>query len=53
MNQTTKQYFLFKCQDCGMIVSVPFEDPQDLEEVRENKMELKCPCDGKCVVLRD
>ena len=48
-----KQKFLFKCEDCQLILSVDFEDPEDLEDVQEDKIVLECPCDGKCKVLRD
>ena len=45
--------FLFKCQDCEMILSVDLEEDEDLEKVQENKMVLECPCGGECTVLRD
>lgn len=50
---TSKRKFLFKCEDCGMIVSVEFDDPEELEKILEDKMLLECPCGGYCKVLRD
>jgi len=48
-----KQKFLFRCEDCEMILSVDFEDEDDLKKVQEDKMALECPCGGRCKVLRD
>lgn len=48
-----KQSFLFRCEDCEMIVSVTIDDEEDLEKIRENKMELECPCKGISRVLLD
>lgn len=48
-----KQKFLFKCEDCAMILSVEFEEQEDLDKVQEDKMVLECPCGGHCKVLRD
>ncbi len=48
-----KQKFLFKCEDCAMIVSIELEDEEDLERVHEDKFVLECPCGGKSRVLRD
>ena len=45
--------FLFRCDVCLMILSVDFEDEEDLESVQDDKIELECPCGGKCKVLRD
>lgn len=53
MCSNTKRKFLFKCSDCAMVISVELEDPEDLEDVQEDKIELECPCQGKCKVLRD
>jgi len=52
-NDTTKRKFLFKCEDCALILSVDFEEEDELEKVQDNKMILECPCGGRCVVLRD
>lgn len=49
----TKRKFLFKCNDCSMILSVDLDEEDDLEKVQEDKMTLECPCGGQCVVLRD
>jgi hypothetical protein len=48
-----KQKFLFRCEDCKMILSADFEEEEDLEKVQQDKMFLECPCGGHCKVLRD
>ena len=48
-----KQKFLFKCEDCAMIVSIELEEEDELEQVHENKFVLECACGGKSRVLRD
>ena len=53
MFSNTKIKFLFRCDDCQMILSVEFEDKEDLDKVQEDKMILECPCNGHCIVLRD
>lgn len=52
LSETTRK-FLFKCEECNMIISVNFDDPEDLENVQEDKIHLKCPCGSHCHVLRD
>jgi Fe2+ or Zn2+ uptake regulation protein len=49
----TKLKFLFKCEECGVIVSVDLEEQEDIEEANEDKMLLSCPCGGKAKVLRN
>jgi len=53
MFNTQNRKFLFKCEDCSMILSVDLEDKEDIEKVQQDKMILECPCGGECVVLRD
>ena len=53
MNLTQTRKFLFRCDACQMILSVDFEDEEDLEAIQENKIELECPCGGKSKILRD
>ena len=53
MASNTKRKFLFKCDDCELLLSVEFEEEEDLEKVQDNKMILECPCGGHCNVLRD
>lgn len=48
-----KYKFLFKCEECLMLLSVEFEDKEDLENLQENKIELECPCGSKCYILRN
>ena len=50
---TTKTKFLFKCEDCGMIVSVDLEEEEDIKDAQEDKMMLSCPCGGKSKVLHN
>ena len=45
--------FLFKCEDCGVVVSVPFEDPEDYKKIQNDEIVLECPCNGECFFLRD
>ena len=45
--------FLFKCEECKIILSVEFDDEDDIKKVQENKVDLECPCGGYCKVLRD
>jgi hypothetical protein len=52
LSETTRK-FLFKCEECNMIISVNFDDPEDLENVQEDKIQLECPCGSHCYVLRD
>lgn len=53
MCSNIKRKFLFRCEECLLIISVELEDPEDLEDVQENKIELECPCEFKCKVLRN
>jgi len=48
-----KRKFLFKCDECSMILSVEFDEEEDLQKVQDDKMVLECPCGGHCNVLRD
>jgi hypothetical protein len=36
-----------------MIISVTFDEEEDLEKVQEDTMVLECTCEGRCTVLRD
>jgi len=49
----TKIKYLFKCEECNMILAVDFEEEEDLKKVQDDKMVLECPCGGPCKVLRD
>lgn len=53
MFDNDKRKFLFRCEDCLMVLSVEFEEEEDLKKVQEDKMVLECPCNGACKVLRD
>jgi hypothetical protein len=50
---STKKKFLFKCQDCQMILSIELEEEDDIQKVEDNEMVLECPCGDNCYVLRD
>jgi hypothetical protein len=53
MFDPTVRKFLFRCEDCGLIVLVDFDDELDLQDVQEDKIILECHCNGKYKVLRD
>jgi len=48
-----KQKFLFRCNDCQMILSLELEDDEDIIKVNENLFDLECNCGGVSSVLRD
>jgi hypothetical protein len=50
---SAKRKFLFRCDKCGTILSVEFEDEEDIKRVQEDKIVLECPCGDYCSVLRD
>jgi hypothetical protein len=52
-NSSIDPKFLFKCEDCGMIVSVDLEEEEDIKEAVEDKMILSCPCGGKSKILHN
>lgn len=45
--------FLFRCDECEMIVAVRFEESEEILDVQENKVVLECPCGGRGIILRD
>lgn len=47
------QKFLFRCDECEMIVSVELGSVEERVQVNENKMVLDCPCGGRIRVLRN
>jgi len=53
MFSSSKRKFLFKCDTCELILSVEFDEPEDLEKVQDDKIILECPCGGHCNILRD
>lgn len=53
MFSDAKRKFLFKCDECSTILSVEFEEEEDLENIQEDKIVLECPCGGHSRVLRD
>jgi hypothetical protein len=53
MYDAKKIRFTFRCKDCKMIISSEFDDEDDIEDVRDDKLYLECPCGGKCSLLRD
>lgn len=36
-----------------MILSVDFETEEEIDDTNNDKIELKCPCEGRCLVLRN
>lgn len=45
--------FTFRCETCQALLTSEFEDERDIDDIREDKLWLECPCDGKAYVLRD
>jgi len=45
--------FLFRCNDCKTILSIEFENEDDIDKVQNDKVDLECVCGGHCEVLRD
>lgn len=48
-----KRKYLFRCDSCETILSVEFDEPEDIKKVQEDKVILECPCGGYCNVLRN
>lgn len=48
-----KNNFLFECDTCKMILSVDLEEEKDIQEYKDDKVLLECPCGGLCLPLRD
>jgi len=42
-----KRKFLYRCDDCQMIVALEFSDSEDIEDIMNEKMILECVCQGK------
>lgn len=51
LNKTRK--FLFKCDKCGKIIEVEFDEKKDIEKVQGLEVEAECDCGGICDVLLD
>ncbi len=51
-SEDAEREFLFRCDDCQMVLIVKI-DKEDEAKVNDNKMNLQCPCQGTCRVLRD
>ena len=47
------KHVLFKCDECGMIVSVDFDDKEDINKLNEDKIVLECACGGESTILRN
>lgn len=45
--------FLYKCEECHMILSAEFEEEEEIIKVQEDLVVLECPCGGKSKILRD
>lgn len=48
-----KRSFLFKCDQCEMIVSVELDEESDIQEAQDDKIVLECPCGGHGIYLRN
>ena len=49
-----KRTFLFRCDECGTILSIELDKPEDIEKAMDGKMYLECPCEeGICEILLD
>jgi RNase P subunit RPR2 len=48
-----RRKFLFRCEECKTILSVEFDDEEDIKNVEEDKVVLECPCGAHCRLLRD
>ena len=48
-----KEKHLFKCDTCSAILLLEFEEQKEIEELREDKILLECPCGGICLPLRN
>jgi Fe2+ or Zn2+ uptake regulation protein len=47
------KHVLFKCDECEAIVSVDFDDEDDIKKLNENKIILECQCGGESTILRN
>lgn len=45
--------FTFRCEVCKMLLTSEFDDEHDIEDIREDKLWLECPCEGRAFLLRD
>lgn len=43
---------LFRCSQCRMVVSAEF-DEEDIDDLRNEKVVLECPCGGESHALFD
>lgn len=49
----TARRFLFKCEECAMMVEIALTEKDEINQVLENEMELECPCKGISSVQLD
>lgn len=45
--------FTFRCELCKILLTSEFEDERDIDDIKENKLWLECPCSGRALLLRD
>ena len=48
-----KRAFLFKCEECQMIVSLEFDDQEDIDKIQNDQIVFECPCGSCYKILRD
>jgi hypothetical protein len=45
--------FLFKCNNCALILLTEFPKIEDHAKIAEDLLDLECQCGGLCRPLRD
>ena len=54
MSSELKRKFLFRCDECGTIISVNLDTEIDIKKALDGSMYLECPCEeGLCEILLD
>lgn len=53
MKTKQNRTFLFKCSSCEKILSIEFEEKEDLTKAVNEEIILECGCGGDCKVLLD
>jgi hypothetical protein len=45
--------YLFKCDDCAMIIALDLEKEEDIKLLNDDKLKYLCNCGGHVLPLRD
>jgi hypothetical protein len=48
-----KRKFLFRCDECEMIISIEFDDDEDIKDAENGDFKLECVCGGHSSLLRN